>query len=194
MTGDEFPHTWRGRVVEIAKVLGAVSIIVGFFGGAWSVTWGPASDLLQQWREMQYAIADLSRDVKSLQGEDRVIRQPDGMSYIEEPVTQGENVYMILVVSRTRLGNKCRLIERVPLFTDQMNIPTPGKMLSGTNVARQINDTETLLRVGMIPPDTIRPGRVTVYLALTYKCEGAPNGGIVPDRTAVLAYELLPLE
>jgi hypothetical protein len=194
MTADTFPRTWRGRIIESAKLIGALSIIFGFFGGAWSVSYGPAADILQQWRDMQIAITELRQDVQALQGEDRVIRQPPGLSYIEEPVTQGENVYMILVVSRTRLGNDCRLLEWVPLFSDEMNIPTPGERANSGPVVRQINDTETRMRVEMVPPETLRPGRITVYLALTYQCPGAANGGIVNDRTAVLAYELLPLE
>lgn len=192
MTPDNFPTRWPARIIELAKLLGAISIITGFFGGLWAFTWGPVGDFLDQWAHMQSTLVRLSDDVRTLKGEDRVIRQPPGQSYVEEPVHQGENVVMVLVVARTRLGANCRLTEWVPIFTDDMAIPTPGHRAAIGPVRQQVGTNETRMRVEMVPPKHLRPGRVTVYLALTYRCPGAEPDGIVPDRTDVIPFELLP--
>ena len=53
MTSDEFPHSLAGRVVELAKVLGSIGIIVSFFTGIWAFTYGPVASFLDQWSRMQ---------------------------------------------------------------------------------------------------------------------------------------------
>ena len=131
-------------------------------------------------------ITALAEQVARATGEDRVIRQPEGLSYIKEPVSVGENVVMIMVAERTTLGRDCRLTEWIPIFTDERNIPTPGSRAVSGQVRRQIGDDLVTLRIEMIPPE-LRPGRVTVYLTLDYDC----GGKMVPDRTRVLAFELM---
>ena len=49
-------------------------------------------------------IAELSSLVTKLAGEDRVIRQSPGQSYVTEPVGQGEDVTLNLVAQRTALA------------------------------------------------------------------------------------------
>ncbi|WP_226783314.1 hypothetical protein [Oceaniglobus trochenteri] len=184
MTSDEFPKTWRGRVVEAAKLIGALSIICGFFGGAWSITYGPLRDFLDQWAAMQINIAQLQDDMAAVQGEDRVIRETPGMTYVAEPVYQGENIRFNFVAERTRLGEPCILIQSQSIFTDAYNVPTPG---SARLAARQVDDRPTPLQPTFTPPPNLRPGRVTVYLILTYQCDGKT----VFDRTSTAAFELL---
>ena len=184
MTSDNFPTSLSGRLIEIAKVLGAISIIVGFFGGAWSVTYGPLRDLLDQWEEVQTDIADLQDRMAQVQGEDRVIREVPGLTYVAEPVYQGERIVFNFVAERTRLGEKCILRYSQPIFTDMLNIPTPGER---RQAARQISNNPTPLRPGYTPPVNLRPGRVTVYLILAYTCDGKE----VFDQTSTAAFELL---
>ena len=184
MTADEFPHTIKARIVEIAKVISAVSIIIGFFGGAWSVTYGPARELLNQWEDTQRDIADLKRRMATVQGEDRVIREVPGMTYVSKPVYQNENIIFNMVAERTRLGEKCILEYSQPIFTDKMNVPTPG---GRRLAARQISNNPTPLRPGYEPPDNLHPGRITVYLILAYECDGKT----VFDQTSTAAFELI---
>ena len=141
----------------------------------------------------QQAIADLSEQVSDLAegvrratGEDRVIRQPAGLSYVEEPVTRGDRVILWLTVARTKLGKNCRLTEWTPLFTDAQNVSLVGSRPGQGSVRRQISDDFEKLRVELIPPEDLIPGRIELYLTLDYLCDGKR----VPDRTDVVTYRL----
>lgn len=199
MTGDTFPRSWPGRLIEIAKIIGAVSIIVSAAIGVWAGTVGPAKQLydvavqfIDDFERLQADVEQLKDDVARANGEDRVIRQPDGLSYIREPVRVGEPVVMIMVAARTKLGADCRLTEWVPIFTDELNIPTPGRRAMAGPVRRQIGSDLQTLRIEMIPPERLRPGRITVYLTLTYECPSATGATTLQDRTMSLPYRLLP--
>ena len=135
---------------------------------------------------MPAAVAQLQSDVASLSGANRVIRQIPGMSYIEEPVHQGDQVTMIMVAERTVLGTACSLTDWTPIFTDASNVPVPGER-ARVGVPSQISDGPSIRRIEMIPPPELLPGRVAVYLTLIYDC----GGRTVPDRTDVVAYRLL---
>lgn len=184
MTSDDFPKTLTGRLIETAKVLGAISIITGFFGGMWAFTYGPVRDFLIQWEQMQTSIAQLQRDMLVQQGEDKVIREVSGLTYVSEPVYQGEDVVFNFVAARTRLGASCILRSTQPIFTDLQNTPTPGPR---REAQLQITQVPSPLRPSFSLPINIRPGRVTVYLVLEYTCDGAT----VFDQTSVAAFELL---
>jgi hypothetical protein len=214
VTNDSFPTTAVGRLIEVSKIFGALSAIVLGSVGMWAVTIGPAAEFLksvdgvivgfdemkddvdklqdavQRISTIADDVATLKADVARANGEDRVIRQPQGLSYIKEPVVEGENVTMFMVAARTRLGADCRLTDWTPIFQDERNIPTPGGRARAGPVARQIDTDLQTLRIEMVPPAGMRPGRITVYLTLTYACPGVSTP--VPDRTDTLAYELLP--
>lgn len=191
MTTDEFPHSWQGRLIEVAKIVGAISIILSAVIGVWAGTIGPVAQFFDRIDQLVDDVEQLKEDVARANGEDRVIRQPAGLSYILEPVRQGENVIMILVAARTRLGASCRLIDWVPIFTDGTNIPLPGRRARAGAIARQIDREMQTLRIEMIPPVELRPGRVSVYLTLTYSCPSAKGESIVQDRTEALAFLLI---
>ena len=184
MTSDEFPHSLAGRIVELAKVLGSIGIIVSFFTGIWAFTYGPVASFLDQWSRMQNNIAELQQKMAVVQGEDRVIREVPGLTYVSEPVYEGENIVFNMVAERTRLGLNCVLQYSQPIFTDMLNIPTPGLR---REAARQIRDDPTPLRPGYTPPPNLRPGRVTVYLILAYTCDGKT----VFDQTSTAAFEII---
>ena len=88
-----------------------------------------SSGFVECFRRLQAILPQpqLQVDVARFSGGESVIRQPEGLVYIQEPVMQGDNVVMILVIARTRLGEGCRLTDWVPIFTDELNIPTPGE-------------------------------------------------------------------
>lgn len=187
MTTDQFPQAWTARIIEIAKILGALSIIASTGFGVWAWVYGPVREILDWADTMASDVAQLKQEVLSLSGANRVIMQVAGMSYIEEPVSQGQNVTMIMVAERTVLGRDCRLTDWTPIFTDRSNIPVPGQR-ARTGTPSQIEDGPSIRRIVMIPPAELLPGRIAVYLTLIYDC----GGRTVPDRTDVVAYRLLP--
>jgi hypothetical protein len=117
-------------------------------------------------------------------GEDRVIRQTWGLSYVVEPVHLGEPVVLYLVAARTLRGASCRLLEYVPLYVDEGGVAVAGVP---TPAARQIGTDPTRLRMTLPQPPGLRPGRIELHLALDYDC----NGARVPDRTDPVTFRLL---
>lgn len=134
--------------------------------------------------ELRDALAVLSADVARATGEDRVIRQPPGLSYVEEPVYRGDLVVLYLVVQRTRLGTGCRFVSGTPLFTDSTGVTSAGVTIPP---ARQLGPEMTKLRLELQPPKHLAAGRIELYLALDYDC----NGVRVPDRTDPVVFTLL---
>lgn len=130
-------------------------------------------------------IEKLVAAVNQATGENRVIRQPPGQSYVTEPVRVGDIVTLIAVVQRTTLGANCRLISGQSLFTDISGVAITGSELGGP---RQIGTSQTRLRVDLIPPPILQPGRIELYIALEYDC----GGQRVFDRTDTVTYQLLP--
>lgn len=137
--------------------------------------------------QLKDAIRDLEDAVRAAAGEDRVIRQPRGQSYIAEPVTQGQDVSLFLVIERTNYGKECRFTGGTSIFTDASNVATTGSRITPS---RQIGPDASRIRVDLTPPDSLLVGRVEVYLALEYLC----GGMTVFDKTDTVSYRLLPSE
>lgn len=135
---------------------------------------------------IEQQITDLQTITKSLSGEDRIIRQPPKLSYVEEPVYIGDNIFLVIVAEKTSLGRSCRLLEMQGLFTDESRIATPGQFPKYTRKI-DIGDIPTTSKVEIIPPPNLAPGRVEVYLVLEFECNGATHF----DRTEVLTFKLL---
>lgn len=186
-----------GRIAAIlrdALVLGtALSMILGM---AASILWLAFADIaVDRMRGLleldKLASAEdlraLAADVRTLAGEDRVIRQPRGRSYVDEPVHLGERVVLILFLERTATGASCEFLSGNSVFEDMSGIRTGG---SGIRPTQQIGPDPTRLRLSLDPPDTLRPGRVTVSLILRYRC----GERIVFDETDPIAYRLLGIE
>ncbi|MHC9237254.1 hypothetical protein ACX9MO_16635 [Pseudooceanicola sp. 502str34] len=55
-------------------------------------------------------------------------------------------------------------------------------------VRRQIGDSFEKLRIEIVPPADLFPGRIELYLVLDYEC----GGKRVPDRTDVVPYPHKP--
>ncbi|SMO64127.1 hypothetical protein [Paracoccus laeviglucosivorans] len=134
---------------------------------------------------LQVEVTAMRSELNAATGDNRVIRQTPGLSYVTEPVHVGEGVIMNLVMERTTLGAKCIFVAGQSLFGEAGGVVTPG---SEIRPSRQIGEETTRLRVKLVPPDTLRPGRIELYLALEYDCDGRR----VFDRTDIVTYSLLP--
>ncbi len=159
------------------------AVLLAFFTPLWvtvTAIWNSPLVLA----EVQLEIAEMRAEVNAVSGDNRVIRQPPGLSYVTEPVHVGEPVVLNLVASRTELGARCILTSGQSLFTEAGGVITPG---SEVRPGRQINEDQTRMRIRLIPPDSLRPGRIELYLALEYDCDGKT----VFDRTETVVYQLL---
>jgi len=130
-------------------------------------------------------VAELRADVAQATGDDRVIRQPKGLSYVTEPVHLGEDVVYNLVIERTTLGANCNFMGGESLFTEAGGVMTPGSVLPAST--RRLAAQQTRLHLRLTPPENLRPGRIELYLALEYDCDGKR----VYDRTDTAVYQLL---
>jgi len=130
-------------------------------------------------------VAELRADVAQATGDDRVIRQPKGLSYVTEPVHLGEDVVYNLVIERTTLGANCNFMGGESLFTESGGVMTPGSALPAST--RRLAAQQTRLHLRLTPPENLRPGRIELYLALEYDCAGKR----VYDRTDTAVYQLL---
>jgi|GEM_PF-999866 len=135
--------------------------------------------------DVTQSVAELRADVAQATGDDRVIRQPKGLSYVTEPVHLGEDVVYNLVIERTTLGANCNFMGGESLFTEAGGVMTPGSALPAST--RRLAAQQTRLHLRLTPPENLRPGRIELYLALEYDCDGKR----VYDRTDTAVYQLL---
>ncbi|WP_295044746.1 hypothetical protein [uncultured Paracoccus sp.] len=151
----------------------------------------PTKDRLQliwnspdQLRAISEKLDILTAEVQRATGEDRVIHEAAGQTYVTEPVFVGDQIALNMVVRRTRIGSACTMLRRVALFTDETNIATPGPAKAAE---RQIGTADTPLRIVLDVPPQVRAGRVTVHLSLEFDC----GGKRVFDATRPTAFMLL---
>ena len=155
--------------------------------------WSPVgSNLKDIWNSpdrltaIEAGVDKVNESMRNLAGENRIIRQREGLSYVEEPVHRGENVFLYLVVKRTELGKNCVLTKAVPLFKDKTGVTTPGTRPERP-LQSGITTEPTVIRLEYIPPPNLELGRVEVYVSLEYDGDGKT----MFDRTDILTYELL---
>jgi hypothetical protein len=184
----KFTKAWMWD--EAAKVIFRYSTLG--LAGLFLLMIAPFGDQIRAVWHSPQALAALSVDVKELtqevrraNGEDKVIRQPPGLSYVKEPVKVGEDVTMVLVIARTSLGEGCRFVGGQSLFSDARNIPFPGSEVS---VQRQVGNSDARLYISITPPEELLIGRVEMWLILEYQC----NGGTHFEPTYTVTYELKP--
>ena len=135
---------------------------------------------------IETGVHEIRENMRNLSGENRIIRQREGLSYVEEPVRRGENVFLYLVVERTELGKNCVLTKAVPLFKDKTGVTTPG-VRPERPLQSGLTTDPTVIRLEYVPPPNLELGRVEVYVTLEYDCDGKT----MFDKTDVLTYELL---
>lgn len=109
----------------------------------------------------------LITEVMKATGEDRVLVELPGLSYVVEPVYRGNAITLNMVVRRTKTGAGCVSIMRTPLFTDETNTAIAGISAPPAN---QIGSSETPVRIDLAVPPQVRSGRVTVYLSYEFEC------------------------
>ena len=155
--------------------------------------WSPVgSNLKDIWNSpdrltaIETGVDEIRENMRNLSGENRIIRQKEGLSYVEEPVHRGENVFLYLVIERTELGKNCVLTKAVPLFKDKTGVTTPGTRPERPLQIGLTTDP-TVVRLEYIPPPKLELGRIEVYVSLEYECDGKT----MFDKTDVLTYELL---
>ena len=155
--------------------------------------WSPVgSNLKDIWNSpdrltaIETGVDEIRENMRNLSGENRIIRQREGLSYVEEPVHRGENVFLYLVIERTELGKNCVLTKAVPLFKDKTGVTTPGTRPERPLQSGLTTDP-TVVRLEYVPPQNLELGRVEVYVSLEYDC----GGKTMFDKTDVLTYELL---
>ena len=170
---------WITRVIFAAVAMSLVYLLSPLRDRLTLIWHGP-----DRLAEISEKLDQLSQDVMRATGEDRVIHEVAGLSYVREPVYQGDPITLSLVVRRTRTGAACTLISRTAIFTDEANIASAGP---AKKPARQVGTNETPLRLRMDVPPQVAPGRVTVYLSLEFDCAGRA----VYDATRPVAFMLL---
>ena len=155
--------------------------------------WSPTgSNLKDIWNSpgrltaIEAGVDKINESMRNLTGEDRVFRQIEGLSYVEEPVYRGENIFLHLVVELTELGKGCVLTRAVPLFKDKTGVTTPGTIPERDLISGVTTDP-IAIRLEYIPPPNLELGRVGVYVTIEYEC----NGKTGFDRTDILTYELI---
>lgn len=171
---------WAARTV-IAGAVGVSLFLLTPLNERLSGIWHAPEKLT----EISAKIDTLTTELQKATGEDRVIFEAPGLTYVTEPVYVGDRITLNMVVRRTRLGAACTMINRTALFVDETNIATPGIQKSAE---RQIGTTDTPLRILLEVPSQLRSGRVTVHLSLEFEC----GDKRVFDTTRPTAFMLLP--
>ncbi|WP_411838667.1 hypothetical protein [Paracoccus sp. ME4] len=171
---------WAARTAIMATVAILVLIFAPFRDRIIAIWTSPT-----QLQEISAKLDQLSAELARATGEDRVIHEPQGLSYVREPVYVGQAITLNLVVRRTRLGETCTLLNRTAIFTDETSIAAAGATV---RPARQISGSDTAVRIALEVPSQVQPGRVTVYLSLEFDCGGKK----VFDATRPVAFALVP--
>ena len=70
--------------------------------------WSPVSNNLKDiWNSpgrltaIEAGVKEIKESMRNLAGEDRVFRQIEGLSYVEEPVHRGENIFLPAAACRS---------------------------------------------------------------------------------------------
>lgn len=171
---------WAARTA-IAVSVGAGIFLLTPISGRLTDIWSSPEKLTQ----ISIKLDHLAEELQKATGEDRVIYEVQGQSYVKEPVHLGDQITLNVVVRRTRTGAGCTLLNRTAIFTDESGIASAGDTL---RPARQVGASETAIRVSLDVPPQVKPGRVTVYLSLEFIC----GEKTVFDQTRPVAFALLP--
>jgi hypothetical protein len=130
-------------------------------------------------------VASLAADVRSLTGEDRVIRTKRARSYVEEPVLVGEPVVLVLFVERTEVGASCDFLVGNAVFEDRSGIRSGGPPLHQIQL---LPTGAQRLRMTFSAPDDLQPGRILISLILKFRC----GDQSVFNETEPVAFRLRP--
>lgn len=175
-------------LLTIAPIFAMVSAISGVvFSGLSFLGWATLKyyeDDIWGYVRSASGIERLEDQMRSLQGEDRVIQIEPGSAYAMEPVHLGEAITLRFTIRRTALGATCRVESGVAIFKDIRSIPMPGTILTPL---QQFSTDWVSAQTEIEPPKGLFPGRVRVEIQLQYRCGGA----IVSDRVPPIPFTLL---
>lgn len=146
-------------------------------------------EMPERLNSIESSVKNLEETTKTLTGEDRIIRQPYGLSYVREPVKVGDNINVVIVAQRTESGLSCILEGVQGVFSDETRIPYSGSLAKYTRLRNIGKDLEPV-SLELVPPPNLIPGRIEIYLVSKYDCDGSTRF----DRTYVLNYKLLSEE
>jgi hypothetical protein len=197
------------RVIEAGKIAGAITSIGAAVALVWMFSVGPIRQALdfftgiaeeqrafqerttQEFERLWQEIEHLANGVAQATGENRIIREQPGQTFVPEPVRVGDTVQFNFVAERTALGAACILHRTVPMFIDETRIPQPGPAYYPQ---RQIGPGPTFLQPRYQMPDSLQPGRIAMHLILEYDCPAAEEDVTqrVLDRTSTAVFRLLP--
>ena len=162
---------WFVGIIMGGMLTGIVFLFTPFFDQVKEVWATPEAlvDIQQTQVMILDQLTSLNNTVNEYSGENRVIRQPPGLSYVEEPVHIGDEILNIYyVLQRTDLGASCDAVAGKPFFIDNRNIPIPAADIKVRNIDTNLGP----LRVPVELPDEIKPGSVAVYIVMEYSCNG----------------------
>lgn len=149
--------------VTILFVFSTLGLIFTPVGNHVSQIWNSPEMLAK----IETKVDHLLTEVKKATGEDRVIYEAPGLSYVIEPVYRDEAIILHIVVNRTKRGEECILLNLTPIFTDERNVAFAGRKQTPS---RQIGMQQDLVNLELELPKNIRVGRVTVYLSMEFEC------------------------
>lgn len=177
--------------VFLAGLVGAVLTFFGTIAFQWA--WPTFIDRLREDLNV-VTREDLSRieeQLNQVTGEDRLIRMPNGHSFVREPVSIGEPINLTLVVGETRRGEKCNLIEITPLFMDERAIPTAGDTVPPP---AQLHSEPRRFHLNIAPPTSLTAGRVALNLSMKFSCPFGPNDVYIDvfEETSSIFFQLDP--
>ena len=170
--------SWKERVKSLQDAVWIASMIsvplsaistVLFFG-----IWAMYGDVIIHTARQELGIDQNTQMILRALGEDRVIRQPYNLSYVDEPVRHGEDVLINLTVERTDYGASCTFIGGTSSFIKPNGIIIGGNELP---IIRQVNRdlSRLLVNAGQIDPlfvsSTLIGERWAVFLILQYTCD-----------------------
>ena len=147
----------------LAGVLSFMSVVL--FAGVMSIYGQPLSKIVQDW----LGITAIKEQIAEMSGANRVTQQPDGMSYVREPVFVGQPIELVLIIGRTPVGAACILIESIPLF-----VGDDGQTYAGQprRPSQQLGPSPSRRELVLPYPERLPPGRTALELQLEYDCAG----------------------
>jgi hypothetical protein len=137
--------------------------------GIWSVY---GDGIISELRE-ELGINENQERISEALGENRVLRQPYGLSYVSEPVYVNDRMVVNLTYSRTEYGTSCVFEGGRTSFIMPDGIPLGGSEIP---VVRQIGENLTTFRLAVDSPsgpfaEEHLDDRWSVFLILQYDCQ-----------------------
>lgn len=171
--------TWKDKVdsirdgVWLASLISVplTTILTFIFFGMWAMY---GDEIIAKAREELGIGRNYELILRAL-GEDRVLRQPPGLSYVQEPVYVGDEILVNLTIERTEWGASCVFQGGNAVFVQPNGIILGGAQIP---VQRQISTDLTRLVIQVESPNqrfvqiTELDQRWAIYFALEYECYG----------------------